>query len=65
MNISTIKLKYNEPLEVSEKAFNTIMNGDLSGTCAGKKTEDGKYVILPWLMRYRNYIKQAIATYPL
>lgn len=64
MDISNIKVKYNVKTEVSEKAFNIIMN-QLAGTCAGRKEDDGKYYILPWLMNYRPEIKKAIAMFPL
>ena len=64
MNISEIKLKYDVPIEVSEKAFSIIMN-QFSGTCTGRKNENGKYFIKPWLMSYRKDIKETIANNPI
>lgn len=61
--MNNIKLPYNVPTEVSEKAFNVIMN-EYDGTCAGK-VDNGKYFIMLWLPKYKNYIKQIIIKYPI
>jgi hypothetical protein len=61
---SDIKLKYDTEIEVSEKAFNYIMN-KIAGSCAGRKAEDGKYYIKPWIMNYSKSIKEAIVENPL
>ena len=57
---TNIELKYDQPIEVSETAFNIIMN-QLSGTCCGRKEDNGKYYIKPWMMGYINEIKNVIA----
>ena len=64
MDPSEIKLKYDVPFEVSEAAFKIIMN-NLSGTCAGRKEDNGRYFIKVWMCAYIKKIKQVIIDNPL
>lgn len=53
-----IKIKYNQPIEVSKIQYNTIMV-DFKGVCAGL-VKDGKYFIKVWFMQYKKDIQEII-----
>ena len=57
-------LKYNQPTEVTEIAFNQIMNG-VRGSCAGQKTDDGKYYVKLWDCSYRKDVESIISKSPI
>lgn len=52
-------IKYDTPIEVSEKEYGVLMNA-FREIIAGRKDENGKYYIKLWLMRYKNHLAQAI-----
>lgn len=51
-------IKYNVPIEVTKRQYNTIMV-DFKGVCAGL-VKDGKYYIKVWFMEYKNDIQSII-----
>jgi hypothetical protein len=57
------KLKYDTQVEVSQKAFDIIMN-QLAGTCAGRE-ESGKFFIKCFMMGYKKEIKAVIKAFPI
>lgn len=61
--MSEIKLKYNTEVQVSQQAYNVIMN-HLDGVCAGREEND-KFFIKCFLMGYKNEVKAVIKAFPL
>ncbi len=51
-------IKYNTPIEVTEKQYRTAMN-ELSGCIAGKIV-DGKFFVKLWVMAYLKELKQIL-----
>ena len=56
-----MNIKYNTPIEVTEKQYNLIMN-NLKGVCAGRKetTDDGvnKYFVKVLFMKFSKDVKR-------
>ncbi len=57
--MEAIKVKYDTPIEVTEKQYKTSMN-ELSGVVAGK-IEDGKFYLKLWIMTYSKELKQILS----
>lgn len=53
-----MEIKYNIPIEVSEKEYGVLMNA-FREIIAGRKDENGKYFIKLWLMRYKDHLLKA------
>lgn len=53
-----MELKYNVPVEVTEKQYNAVMK-DCSDICAGLKKE-GKFFIRLWIVSCRKEIQRIL-----
>lgn len=53
-----IELKYDTPVEVTEKQYGQLMN-KYSGAIAGRK-EENKFYIKLWIMRYKPIIEELL-----
>lgn len=51
-------IKYDKPIEVTEKEYNKIMI-DLKGSCAGQ-TKDGKFYVKCWDLSYKEDIQRIL-----
>jgi hypothetical protein len=51
-------IKYDQPIEVSEKLYRIIMT-EFAGVVAGRQN-NGKYYIKVWVMKYSDMIEQLI-----
>jgi hypothetical protein len=49
-------IEYDKPFEVSEKQYKELMH-KLSGVVAGR-SENGKYYIKVWIMRYATLVRK-------
>lgn len=58
-----MKVEYDIPIEVSHRAYVTIMN-NLAGVCAGR-VQGGKYFIKLWIMEYKHEVADIIRQNPL
>lgn len=52
------RLEYDVPVEVSEKAYRTMMN-KCSGLIAGRE-DAGRFYIKIWMMKYRSYTESLL-----
>lgn len=52
-------IKYDTPIQVSEKEYGILMNAFREIIC-GRKDENGNYWIKLWLMRYKEHLANAI-----
>lgn len=58
-NNQSVEIKYNTPIEVSEKEYPVLM-ASFREIIAGRKDEaTGKYYIKLWLMKYKKQLAKA------
>lgn len=54
-----MEIKYDTPIQVSEKEYGILMN-IFREIIAGRKDSEGNYWIKLWLMRYKKHLLNAI-----
>lgn len=55
----TIEIKYDTPIEVTQKQYNAIMQ-NCEGIVSGRE-ESGKYYIKVWLTKYSNIVRKHLS----
>ncbi len=60
---NSIVIKYNTPIEVSKEQYKFLMN-EYSGIVAGRVSEDGKFYIRVWVMKFANDIAKILKPKP-
>jgi hypothetical protein len=54
-----MKIEYDKPFKVTEKQYYSIMN-KLQGAVAGRRDEEGNFLIKLWMLKYENVVKNIL-----